>query len=87
MGNAAVKLNDDKGYHELLDVTGLSCPLPVLKSKAQLPRMERGQVLKVLATHPDSQKEFPSLCRLPGLELVASSAEDGIYTFWVQKTL
>ncbi|MES9870271.1 MAG: sulfurtransferase TusA family protein [Sedimenticola sp.] len=87
MGNAAVKLNDDKGYHELLDVTGLSCPLPVLKSKAQLARMERGQVLKVLATHPDSQKEFPSLCRLPGLELVASSAEDGIYTFWVQKTL
>ncbi|MET0101337.1 MAG: sulfurtransferase TusA family protein [Sedimenticola sp.] len=87
MGNAAVKLNDDKGYHELLDVTGLSCPLPVLKSKAQLARMERGQVLKVLATHPDSQKEFPSLCRLPGLELVASSAEDGVYTFWVQKSL
>ncbi|MET0012803.1 MAG: sulfurtransferase TusA family protein [Sedimenticola sp.] len=87
MGNAAAKLNDDKGYHELLDVTGLSCPMPVLKSKAQLARMERGQVLKVLATHPDSQKEFPSLCRLPGLELVASSAEDGIYTFWVQKTL
>ncbi|MES9966390.1 MAG: sulfurtransferase TusA family protein, partial [Sedimenticola sp.] len=80
MGNAAAKLNDDKGYHELLDVTGLSCPMPVLKSKAQLARMERGQVLKVLATHPDSQKEFPSLCRLPGLELVASSAEDGIYT-------
>ncbi|OOZ37106.1 sulfurtransferase TusA family protein [Solemya velesiana gill symbiont] len=87
MGNAAEKLNQEKGYHELLDVTGLSCPLPVLKSKAQLAKMEVGQVLKVIATHPDSQKEFPSLCRLPGLELVATTADDGIYTFWVQKTL
>ncbi|MES9889338.1 MAG: sulfurtransferase TusA family protein [Candidatus Sedimenticola sp. 20ELBAFRAG] len=87
MGNAAEEIDQDKGYHELLDVTGLSCPLPVLKSKAQLARMERGQVLKVMATHPDSQKEFPSLCRLPGLDLVATSVDDGVYTFWVQKTL
>ena len=78
---------DTQNYDELLDVSGLSCPLPVLKSKATLARMSVGSVLKVVATHPDSEIEIPALCRLPGLKLLELQKEAGVFTYWIQKTL
>ena len=70
-----------------LDVSGLNCPLPVLKSKAALATMEAGQVLKVISTHPDSVKEFASLCRGPQFELYDSVQEEGRFVYWVRKLL
>ena len=72
-------------YDQQLDVSGFICPLPVLKTKAALSRMEEGEVLKVIVTHADSRKEFPVLCKLPQFELLASTEEDGHYLFWIQK--
>jgi len=74
-------------FDDILDVSGLSCPLPVLKSKAMLSRMGPGSVLKVIATHPDSQIEIPALCRLPGLKLLESKKQDGAFVYRIQKTL
>ena len=37
-----------------LDACGLNCPLPILRAKKTLDRMESGQVLKVVATDPGS---------------------------------
>ncbi|WP_275100352.1 sulfurtransferase TusA family protein [Sedimenticola hydrogenitrophicus] len=68
-----------------LDVSGLICPLPVLKTKATLSRMAVGEVLKVIVTHPDSRREFPVLCRLPEFELVASSEEGDRFLYWIKK--
>ncbi|WP_428607886.1 sulfurtransferase TusA family protein [Sedimenticola sp.] len=68
-----------------LDVSGLICPLPVLKTKAALSRMAIGEVLKVIVTHPDSRKEFPVLCKLPEFDLLASSEEDGRFLYWIKK--
>ena len=35
-----------------LDVKGLNCPLPILRTKKTLAEMDSGQVLRVLATDP-----------------------------------
>lgn len=68
-----------------LDVSGLICPLPVLKTKATLSHMAVGEVLKVTVTHPDSRREFPVLCRLPEFELLESREEDGHFLYWIKK--
>lgn len=68
-----------------LDVSGLICPLPVLKTRAALSRMAVGEVLKVTVTHPDSRREFPVLCRLPEFELLASSEEGDRFLYWIKK--
>lgn len=41
-----------------LDVTGLRCPLPLLKAKKALMELNPGEVLKVSATDPGSQRDF-----------------------------
>lgn len=45
-------------WDELLDASGLSCPLPLLKAKQALHKLEAGKVLKVLATDAGSQRDF-----------------------------
>ena len=76
---------DTPSWDQELDVSGLICPLPVLKTKAALSRMAAGQVLKVTVTHPDSRKEFPVLCKLPEFELLAASESAGRYLYWIKK--
>ncbi len=75
----------DRGYDVLLDVSGLVCPLPILKAKAALAHMPVGQTLKVLVTHRDSTREFPMLSRLEEFELIQQleTAED--FQFWITR--
>jgi tRNA 2-thiouridine synthesizing protein A len=47
---------------QMLDARGLSCPLPILKTKAALARMRSGEVLRVLATDPLAPLDFRAFC-------------------------
>lgn len=68
-----------------IDLSGLNCPLPVLKTKAALARMDAGSLLEVIVTHPDSVKEFQSLCSTPDLELEGFSEQEGRYVYLIRK--
>ncbi|MHA1993920.1 MAG: sulfurtransferase TusA family protein [Candidatus Hodarchaeales archaeon] len=58
--------------HKTLDARGLSCPMPVLKSKKALKEMDIGQVLEILSTDPGSMADIPAWTRTTGQELVLS---------------
>ncbi|SEL67701.1 TusA-related sulfurtransferase [Roseateles sp. YR242] len=59
--------------HKELDTRGLNCPLPILKAKKALAEMESGQLLKVVATDPGSNRDFQAFARQTGNELVEQS--------------
>ena len=46
--------------HVKLDAKGLHCPLPILKTKAELNKMQAGQILHVLTTDPLAALDFKS---------------------------
>jgi tRNA 2-thiouridine synthesizing protein A len=69
----------------LLDVRGLSCPLPVLKARKRLRELTAGSRLRVLATDPKAPGDFVELCGATGDRLVASAAADGVYTFLIER--
>ncbi|TCP15152.1 TusA-related sulfurtransferase [Crenobacter luteus] len=56
-----------------LDLSGLNCPLPILRAKKALADMTSGQVLEVIATDPGAPKDFEAFCRQTGNGLVESS--------------
>lgn len=64
-----------------LDVQGLNCPLPILRTKKALAEMQSGQVLRVLATDPGAVQDFQAFARQTGNELLASGEEGRIFTF------
>ena len=47
-------------FDKELDARGLNCPLPILRAKKALAEMTSGQVLRIVATDPGSQKDFPA---------------------------
>lgn len=53
-----------------LDVTGLNCPLPILKTRVALRQMRPGEVLRVLATDPHAEVDFRAYCARTGHELL-----------------
>ena len=68
-----------------LDVKGLNCPLPILRTKKTLAEMDSGQVLRVLATDPGSLKDFPAFARQTGNELVEQREVDRVYEFYLKR--
>lgn len=69
----------------VLDVQGLSCPLPVLKANKALRGLPPGARLTVLATDPASVKDFSAFCRETGHELISFAESAGVYRFVLRK--
>ena len=65
----------------LLDVQGLTCPLPVLTANKVLRGLPAGARLTVLATDPASVKDFRAFAQETGHALVAFSEEKGVFRF------
>ena len=71
---------------QTLDCSGLSCPMPILKTKKAVDGLEVGQILKMIATDPGSVSDMDAWTKKTGHELLESEQEDGKYIFYVKKT-
>ena len=68
-----------------LDVRGLHCPQPILRTRAKLEEMQAGKVLQVIATDPGSIRDIETFCNHTDNTLLSSSEEAGEYIFLIQK--
>ena len=63
-----------------LDLSGLNCPLPVLKTKKKLSSMDTGERLFVVCTDQGSFDDFKYFCDHSGNKLVSRErTEDKIF--------
>jgi len=69
----------------ILDVKGMSCPLPVLRANRALRGMAAGAKLRVLATDVASVKDFAAYCQQTGHKLLAWSEAQGVYSFLIER--
>ena len=58
-------------FDKELDARGLSCPLPIVKTKKSLNDMATGQVLKVTSTDVGSLKDMEAFAEQTGNPLIA----------------
>lgn len=72
-------------YTEKFDATGLNCPLPILRSKKILSRLNSGDVLYVISTDTGSVKDFDAFCKQSGNELLESREADDKYHYLIRK--
>lgn len=68
-----------------IDVTGLACPLPLLKAKVALRDLQSGEQLKVLVTDAASVRDFAVFAELSGNTLISSTQEGELYIHILQK--
>ena len=60
---------------DCLDLSGLKCPLPVLRTRKALRRLPAGQVLVVICTDPLAMIDIPNLVREEGARLDAAERQ------------
>ncbi len=68
-----------------IDLKGMSCPMPVLKTKKALDSMTAGQVLFVEATDKGSKADIPAMLNRTGNELLESEDNGNIFAFLIKK--
>lgn len=63
----------------VLDLKGLKCPLPVLKTRKAMAGLEQGDTITVLTTDPMAAIDIPHFCQESGHRLVSAetSGENG----------
>ncbi|GAA3939769.1 sulfurtransferase TusA family protein [Litoribacillus peritrichatus] len=72
-------------FDELLDTSGLNCPLPLLKTKQALNKLSGGQLLKVIATDAGSWRDIQVFVNNSVHDLVAADDTNDVYSYWIRK--
>ena len=70
---------------DMIDTTGLSCPMPLLKTKKAIFKMEPGRILEVVGTDPGSRNDLPGWCERAGHKYLGVKEEEGLFRFYIQK--
>jgi tRNA 2-thiouridine synthesizing protein A len=68
-----------------LDLKGLSCPIPIVKTAKAMKEMSSGDVLEALATDPGSVPDFIAWSKSTGNELMQRTEQDGVFRFVLKK--
>jgi tRNA 2-thiouridine synthesizing protein A len=68
-----------------LDLKGLSCPMPIIKTAMAMKQLAPGQLLEAFATDPGSVPDFKAWAQTTGNPLVESSQEGGVFRFVLRK--
>ena len=68
-----------------LNLRGLKCPLPALKTRKALRGLAAGDVLVVECTDPLATIDIPNLARETGDALEGQTEDDGVLTFRIRK--
>jgi TusA-related sulfurtransferase/rhodanese-related sulfurtransferase len=69
----------------VVDVTGLTCPMPIIKLKKGMDSLESGQVIELQATDKGVLNDLPAWARNAGHSILKTEQEGSLIKFWVRK--
>ncbi len=69
-----------------LDLSGLTCPMPLLKTKQALNKLGSGDVVRVVATDPASERDFKVFADQSRNQLLSIDKADGNFIFVLRKS-
>lgn len=70
---------------QVLDCSGMLCPMPIVKTTKAMKELESGQVLKMIATDAGSPPDIAAWSRQTGNELLLSTSEGSKFVFFLKK--
>jgi len=70
---------------QVLDCTGLLCPMPIVKTSKAMKELQSGEILKMIATDAGSPPDIEAWARQTGNELLRSTTEDNKFVFYLKK--
>lgn len=71
---------------QVLDCSGLACPMPILKTKKAVDGLQVGQVLQMIATDPGSVSDVESWTKKTGHVLLEHQKDGDKFVFFIKRT-
>ncbi|OQX14450.1 MAG: preprotein translocase subunit TatC [Desulfobulbaceae bacterium A2] len=68
-----------------LDAKGLSCPMPLLRTKKEIGKIKSGEILQVDGTDPGSRNDIPGWCERSGHTYLGEKEGAGFISFFIKK--
>jgi len=72
-------------FDRAVDAKGQSCPMPVLMTAKAAKEMQSGEIMFLEATDGGARSDIPAWVAQTGNELVESSEDGGVLTFYIRK--
>ena len=70
---------------QVLDCTGLACPLPVVKTAQAIKNLVPGQVLELLATDPGVEPDMRAWSSRTGNDLLGITKQDDFFRILIRR--
>ncbi|OAH59701.1 MULTISPECIES: sulfurtransferase TusA family protein [Bacillaceae] len=71
--------------NHVLDAKGLACPMPIIKTKKTINKLESGQVLEIQATDKGSTADLQAWAKSSGHEYLGTETEGDILRHFLRK--
>ena len=74
---------------KLVDLRGLLCPVPVIRTSQEIKLVPIGAILEILTTDPGSKPDLVAWARMTGNELVEFSEENSssrVFRFLIRRS-
>lgn len=68
-----------------LDAKGLSCPMPIVKTKKAMDTLASGEILEVHVTDKGALADIPAWVKAGGHTILDQSEDAGVMKFFIQK--
>ncbi len=78
-------MSDEIKVDKVMDLSGLACPMPVVKVSKGIKEIEVGQVLEATSTDPGSLTDFPAWARTSGNEILKTDQDGTNIKFYIQR--
>ena len=76
---------DSPDFDTLLDTSGLLCPEPVMMLHGAVRDVATGQVIKVVATDPSTERDIPKFCQFLDHELIQYYQQGEAYIYFIRR--
>ena len=78
-------MSDHMSIAKSLDLSGLLCPIPVVKVSQAIKEIGIGDAIEATATDPGVMMDIPAWCKSSGNEMVSMDRENGNFRFVVRR--
>ncbi len=79
-------MSDPMKTVQTLDLTGLACPMPVVKISKAIKEVNPGDVIEAITSDPGALTDFPAWARTSGNEIIKTDTEESNTRFFIKKT-
>jgi len=70
---------------KVLDVKGMTCPMPIVRTKKEMDTLSSGDILEVHATDQGALADMPAWANAAGHTIIKQKEDAEVLTFFIQK--